>query len=129
MKVALALGCAAACLAATGCLDRVFLASSAEQAKYSRAVDAVPSQVELALQMALSEAGTLVLAKRQPNEVRLVGQTKSGEVICVRVRPVQVAGKSQSVVSVQWGRHPDEQLWQVITEALADFAPAEGGAP
>jgi hypothetical protein len=90
----------------------------------------MPSQLRIACRMLspnlaelwrLCDAGIAVLAKQDGRNERLVGKTKSGKVFCIHLRPDNVARSESTVVSVEWGRDPDEQFWRTLTGLLASM--------
>ena len=116
-------------LAAVGCVNESFLASFTPTTKYRQVVDGTPSVVANALEAGFGGVGITMFSKRHGEEVRLAGQTKSGEVFCVYVRPAGEAGAKRSVVTVKWDRSPDEPLWTSMVQWLTTSAPEETALP
>ena len=114
--------------AAVGCIHDVSLIRPWSAGRYTRAVPAAPPRVASVLEAGFSGSGVMVLVKRQDEEIRLVGKTKSGEVFCVRVRPEKAAA-AKSSVTVEWDGQPDEELWRSLLEWLTTFPPEGADAP
>ena len=113
-------------LAMVGCVNDSFLAHPFSSGRYRQVVDGAPGPVSAALEEGFSGVGLTMFAKRQGEEIRLAGQTKSGQVFCVYVRPGRAAAASaNSVVTVKWDNQPDEELWKSILGWLATCAPEE----
>jgi hypothetical protein len=115
-------------LGLAGCLQNLFLARQANSGRYVQAVNGPPGRVANVLEAGFSGTGIAVLVKRQEGEIRLVGQTKPGQVVCFSVRPDQ-RRPSQSTVSVDWGGPPDEELWGNVVQWLATFPPPKDNVP
>jgi hypothetical protein len=119
--------CAGLLLVAVGCIPDTFLSRSATSARYTRVVDGPPGRVSGVLEAGFSGSGIAILVKRQDGEIRLVGQTKSGQVFCFYVRPEKAPTKS--TVTVHWDGRPDEELWESVVQWLATFTPPPDKAP
>ena len=119
--------CASLVLIATvGCVNDSFLAHFSGTARYRQVVDGTPGLVSTVLEEGFNGVGVTMFVKRQGEEIRLAGQTKSGQVFCVYVRPGRAAAASaNSVVTVKWDNQPDEELWKSILGWLATCAPEE----
>jgi hypothetical protein len=113
-------------LVVSACVPRSFLAPPASSPRYRQLAAGSLAQVAATLETGLGEVGISVLVKRLPGEVRLVGQSKSGEIFCLYVKSVQVAGAKRTVVSVRWDRRPDDQFWATVVELLSEVGPEEG---
>ena len=116
-------------LAMVGCVNDAFLANFSGMARYRQVVNGTPGLVSTILEEGFSGVGVTMFVKRQDEEIRLAGQTKSGQVFCVYVRPAKAAGSANSVVTVKWDSQPDEELWKSIVGWLATCAPEEDKSP
>jgi hypothetical protein len=116
-------------LAAVGCFNDSFLAHPFSAGRYRQVVDGKPGPVSAALEAGFSGVGVTMFVKRQGEEVRLAGQTKSGQVFCVYVRPGKSGASATSVVTVKWDGQPDEPLWLSIQGWLATSSPEKDGSP
>ena len=114
-------------LAAVGCFNDSFLAYPLGTAKYRRVVDGTPSLVSAVLEEGFGGIGITMFTKRHGEEIRLAGQTKTGQVFCVYVRPGKEVTSTKSVVTVKWDSQPDEQLWGSVVGWLAACAPKQDG--
>jgi hypothetical protein len=81
--------------------------------------------VSQTLQDDLTDAGIAVLAKREGRNERLVGTTKAGKMFCLHLHSAPAVDSVQTVVTVEWGREPDERFWQTVTGLLEDMQEAE----
>ena len=116
-------------LAMVGCVNESFLTPFTATTKYRQVADGTPSVVANALEAGFGGVGITMFSKRHGEEVRLAGQTKSGDVFCVYVRPADEAGGKRSVVTVKWDRSPDEPLWASMVQWLTTSAPEENASP
>ena len=117
-------------LGAVGCLNDAFLARPSNTVKYTRVVDGAPGVVSTMLEEGFSSVGVSVLVKRQDGDIRLGGQSKSGQIFCVYVRPDKKATASaKSIVTVKWDKQPDEELWASVVEWLANCVSEETDSP
>jgi hypothetical protein len=108
----------AALLCVLGCTHDGFLAPPAGPVRSGIVVTASVARVSETLQNGLCDAEIAVLAKREGRNERLVGTTKSGKMFCLQLRPGTAAGSESTVVSVEWGRDPDEQFWRTVVKLL-----------
>jgi hypothetical protein len=114
-------------LAASGCVGEALLAPFSTQTQFTRVADASPGVVSAVLQEGFGGVGLTMFVKRHGEEIRLAGQTKAGDVVCVYVRPGKDAGNKRSLVTVKWDRQPDEQLWKSIVEWLSTCDAEQAG--
>jgi hypothetical protein len=129
MSRLVAMRCAVLLFVAAGCVSRAFLTPLTEAPGYRQVVAGPPARVVSILEAGLGEAGTTVLVKREKGEARLVGQTRSGEVFCLYVRPDRTTAAERTVITVRWDQHPDGQLWATVGELLTEFTAPEGEGP
>jgi hypothetical protein len=111
--------CAAALLIAAGCVTHSFLAAPDGAARHRHVVAGSLAEVAAALEVGLNEAGVTVLVKRLDHEVRLAGQTRSGKIFCLYVKPDRTTEGDRTVVTVRWDTVPDEPFWQTVGNVLA----------
>ena len=116
-------------IAAGGCIHDSFLNFATNKARYTRVVDGAPGLVSTMVEEGFSSAGVTVLLKRHEHEIRLAGQTKSGQVFCVYIRPDKASPSSKSTVTIKWDRQSDEQLWDSVLERLPPSASTENDSP
>ena len=107
-------------LCAQGCLPDAFVVRSPEPQRPHLMVHDSVNHVSGTLQDGLSDLGILVVPKRVGQDQRLVGVTKSGKAYCLHLRAGKDANGESTVVSIEWGRDPDEQFWRTVTKLLKD---------
>jgi hypothetical protein len=120
------LACAGALLlTVAGCMSSFLGLTAAPRQQY--AVAAPQSVVIGMLETGLGEAGVNVLTKRVDGVMRMAGQTKSGKVFCLYVKPGEQG--EQTVVVVRWDRDADEAFWKSVVEILkaAEAEPEKQG--
>jgi hypothetical protein len=103
-----------ALLCVMGCAHDGVLVRSTSPGRPGFVVEGSVTHVSETLQNGLCDAGIGVLAKQDGRNERLVGKTKAGKLFCLHLRPETAASSESTVVSVEWGRDPDEQFWQTL---------------
>jgi hypothetical protein len=117
MSGRIGVSCAAALLlAVAGCMPSFLALTAAPRQKHL--VAAPVGTVAAMLETGLNEAGVSVLTKRINGEVRLAGQTETGKIFCLYVRPEKGEGGAQTAVVVRWDREADEAFWHSVVEML-----------
>jgi hypothetical protein len=107
-----------ALLCVMGCSHDGVLVRSTSPGRPGFVVEGSVAHVSAMLQDGLCDAGIGILDKQDGRNERLVGKTKSGKLFCIHLRPELAASTESTVVSVEWGRDPDEQFWQTVTGLL-----------
>jgi hypothetical protein len=106
-------------LVAAGCPNRAFLSPPESSMGYKKLVDGRPGQVSAILEAGLNSSGCPVIVKRERGDVRLAGQSSSGQVFCIYVRPEQTVAGQRTAVILKCDRQPDPQLWETVVDCLA----------
>jgi hypothetical protein len=101
-----------------GCSHDGVLMQSTSPGRPFFVVEGSVAHVSGTLQDGLCDAGIGVLAKQDGRNEPLVGKSRSGKLFCLHLRPETSASNESTVVSVEWGRDPDEQFWQAVTGLL-----------
>jgi hypothetical protein len=108
-------------VAAAGCSGGSFLLSSLSPGGKQQVVSGSVDQVSTHLQGALSNAGFLVAATKDGQDVRLAGVTKSGKRFTLFLKRRQTDAGESTVVSIDWAADADEPFWLTVLELLAAF--------
>ncbi len=126
MSCRMGLICAAAfvCVVA-GCVENSFLASHGKARMESWTVNEHYKTVAAVLNAGLSDQVMQLKTRALKSEERLAGQTKSGKVFCLYVRPHK-SDYEKAVVSLYWDRESDPQFRQIVLEVMTP--PAKEGA-
>lgn len=121
MSHTLAVVCASALfLALPGCVTPGSTRSSTAADPYRMKVTGTTAQVAATLQTGLNEAGVVVMVGQVGEVIRLGGQSKSGKIFCIHVKPGKGKNQDQTVVSIRWDRDPDQKLWQTVVDILQE---------
>jgi hypothetical protein len=112
-----------------GCSHDGVLVQSTGPGRPGLVVQGSVAHVSGKLQDGLCDAGIAVLAKKDGRNERLVGKTESGKLFCLHLRPETSASKENTVVSIEWGRDPDEQFWRTLTGLLASIQETSASPP
>jgi hypothetical protein len=124
------LACAGALLlTVAGCIP--FLRDLTAAPRQSYAVAAPQSMVVGMIETGLGEAGVNVLTKRVDGVMRMAGQTKSGKVFCLYVKPDQGESGQQTLVTIRWDHDADEAFWKSVVAILkaAEAEPEQHDQP
>jgi hypothetical protein len=112
--------CAAAlvCVAA-GCVNNSFLAPGHSVQKERWLVNEPFTTSAAVLETGLRDAcvKNTLLSKRVQGEVRIAGQTKSGKVFCLYVRPAK-NDLEKAVVTLRWDREADPVFRKCVLDLL-----------
>jgi hypothetical protein len=114
----MALVCAASlvCVVA-GCVSQSFLAPWGSAPTERWLVNEYYGSVGAALETGLTDQGIHVVPKRLADEVRLAGQTKSGKVFCLYIKPSK-DDREKATVALRWDREADEVFRKMVVELL-----------
>jgi hypothetical protein len=110
--------CAAAlvCVAA-GCVSQSFLAPWGSAPTEKWLVNEYYGSVGAAVETGLTDQGVRVVSKRLADEVRVAGQTKSGKVFCLYIKPAP-DDREKATVALRWDREADEAFRKMVVELL-----------
>jgi hypothetical protein len=114
----MAMVCAAAlvCVAA-GCVSQSFLAPWGSAPLERWVVNEYYGSLGAALETGLSDQGIRIVPKRLADEVRLAGQTRSGKVFCLYIKPAP-DDREKATVALRWDREADEVFRKMVVELL-----------
>jgi hypothetical protein len=111
-------------LALTGCTLDSFLVPNPPLHPYRQVVPGKVDEVADRIQEGLIPHGVSLMTKKEGNERRLAGRTKSGEIFCLHLYGQQAGGVNNTLISCQWNRSPDEAFWKVVVQ-IASAADAD----
>ncbi len=108
-------------IAAAGCSGGSFLLSSFGPGGKQQVISGSVDRVSAHLQGALGNAGFLVSASKDGQDVRLAGFTKSGKRFTLFLKHRKTDAGESTAISVDWAADADESFWLTVLGMLATF--------